>query len=86
VMMIGAGRGARAGADMRTRLDALADAVQGGSRTRENAAQNAGGAAGLPAWEPFRSSVEGRLRRLEDTLALGPRGEGDATDALLAGT
>ncbi len=87
MMVIGAGTDARAGAPVGARVDALADAVQSGSRTLEPAARAAGGGAGLPAWEPFRSAVEGSLGRLEDTLALElRRGEGDETDALLAGT
>ena len=58
------------------------------SRIRDHAAVEAPVAAraALPAWEPFRSAVEGSLRRLEDTLALDVREEEDATDALLAGT
>jgi multidrug resistance protein MdtO len=86
MMVIGAGTKTRAGAAVGARLDALADAVQGHSRTRETAARGAGEGTGLPAWEPFRSAVEGSLGRLEDTLALDLRGEGDTSDALLAGT
>jgi multidrug resistance protein MdtO len=86
MMLVGAGAHARAGAAVGARLDALADAVQSRSHTREHAARGTGGEADLPAWEPFRSAVEGSLGRLEDTLARDLRGEGDATDALLAGT
>jgi multidrug resistance protein MdtO len=87
MMVIGAGTGARADAAVGARLDALAEAAESRSRVRENgAARGAGEGATLPAWEPFRSAVDGSLRRLEDTLALDVREEEDATDALLAGT
>jgi multidrug resistance protein MdtO len=86
MMVIGVGTDARAGSGVGARLDALADAAQGRSRSRERVARGAGQGASLPAWEPFRTAIEGSLARLEATLAADLRGEGDATDALLAGT
>lgn len=49
---------------------------------QERAERVADRGADLPAWEPFRSAVEGGLARLEDTLEVP--GE-DAADAVLAG-
>jgi len=79
VLVIGAGTSAGASAAVGERLGALADAMEGRSRTQGHAERG----AGLPAWEPFRSAVEGGLSRLEESLDMG--GE-DAADALLAGT
>jgi hypothetical protein len=81
VLVLGAGTDARAAAAVGERLEALADAAEGrGARDRAERVGERG--AGLPAWEPFRSAVEGGLGRLEDTLDTG--GE-DAADAVLAG-
>jgi multidrug resistance protein MdtO len=85
MMVIGAGMDGRAGAALGARLGALADAVQSGSRAQDHGVRGAAGTAGPPAWEPFRSAIEGSLGRLEDTLTRDMREEG-VTDALLAGT
>ncbi len=94
VLVIGAGMDARAGAPVGERLAALADAVESHSHrtivssrpsAKEHAERVAARGAGLPAWEPFRSAVEGSLGRLEDALVPELQGE-DAADALLAST
>ncbi len=85
MMVIGAGTDARAGAAIGARLGALADVVQSRTSALDRGVRGAAGADGSPAWEPFRSAIEGSLGRLEDTLALD-MGEEGAADALLAGT
>ena len=85
VLGFGTGTNAAAGAVVGERLGEIADAMGGGSRTRDDAVQVAARGPGPPAWEPFRSAVDAGLRRLEATLTLDLRGE-DAPDAALAGT
>jgi multidrug resistance protein MdtO len=84
-LVIGTGRDSRAGASVGARLGALADAMEGRAGAEEPGARvpiAIPGAAGRPAWEPFRSDVEAGLGRLEDTLIT--RGE-DVADAVPAG-